>query len=477
MSVNFRYIKLADRLEKKIMVGDFRTGEKLPSIRKLHRSTGLSISTVYQALIELEKRNLVETRPKSGFYIKPLIQKKLSVPDLKKYRSRPHKVSIHEMASQVQEAMGDENFVQLGGAVLSPELLPMKMIMRAARTAVNSSMATSLSYSHSTGLSDLRRQIANKMIGVTGSITTEEIIITNGCTDAVTLCLRAVTKPGDIIAIESPTFFGFLRLLEDLKLKALEVPTHPIEGINLEYLETALKKHSIKALLIVPNISNPLGYAMPDKNKYMLVKMLHQYDIPIIEDGIYSDLSFDGRFLTPLKSYDRKGLVLYCSSISKTLAPGLRIGWVVPGRFAQTIKRMKLNSTVMSPALNQQIVTMCLKTGFYDRHIRKLRNALKIQMSSMIAAIAKYFPKETKLSSPAGGYLLWVQLSPGVDSFTIYQKALEKKITILPGCLCSSFGRHRECIRLNCGLPWNNRISQSVAALAELVTSYCSDLK
>ena len=187
----------------------------------------------------MEKRNLVETRPKSGFFVKPLIQKALSLPDLKKHRSRPHKVSVNEMAAAVHELMGDDSIVQMGGAALSPELLPVKMITRAARSAINTGMTISLSYGHPEGLHGLRHQIARKMIGVTGNITTEKIIITNGCMDAVTLCLRAVTEPGDTVALESPTFFGFLQLLEDLKLKALEIPTHPTEGIDLDSLATA----------------------------------------------------------------------------------------------------------------------------------------------------------------------------------------------------------------------------------------------
>lgn len=469
MSGNYRYIRLADQFEKKIMAGDFTAGEKLPSIRALHRHAGLSITTVYQALIELEKRNLVETRPKSGFYVKPLVQNVLGQPELKKHRLQPHKISVNELASAIHQAMGDETIVQLGGAAPSPDLLPVKTITRAARSAINTDMTGTLSYGHPEGIYDLRRQIAKKMIGVTGNITADQIIVTNGCTDAVTLCLRAITDPGDTVALESPTFFGFLQLLEDLKLKALELPTHPAEGIDLKSLESVLETHSIKALLIIPNISNPLGYVMPEQKKRRLVKLLQRHNVPIVEDGIYSDLCFEDETLPSLKSYDRKDMVLYCSSFSKTLAPGLRMGWTVPGRFARRVRRLKMNSSIISPALNQQIAAACLKTGFYDRHVRKMKNTLKIQISNMAAAIAKYFPDGTKITQPAGGLLLWVQLHPSIDSFEIYQEALEKQISILPGFLCSSAGRHRNCIRLNCGFPWSKRLEESVKTLGDLI--------
>lgn len=469
MPQNYQYIRLADQFEKKIMVGDFAVGEKLPSIRKLHRQAGLSITTVYQALIELEKRNLIETRPRSGFYVKPLVQNVLKLPELGKHSARPHRVSVNEPAAAIHEVMGDNRIIQLGGAAPSPDLLPAKMITRAARSAINTDMAGTLSYGNPKGIPELRRQIAKKMIGTGGNITADRIIVTNGCTDAISLCLRAVASPGDTLAVDSPTFFGFLQLFEDMKLKALELPTHPVEGIYLDSLQRAIRSHNIKALLSIPNVSNPLGYVMPEDHKRRMVEILHTHNIPIIEDGIYSDLSYGDEALPTLKSFDRKGMVLYCSSFSKTLAPGLRIGWTAPGKFFKQVQRLKMNSTIISPALNQQIAAECLKTGFYDRHVRIMKNALKVRISKMASAIANYFPPDTKITTPAGGFLLWVQLHPSIDGFKVYKKALASRIATLPGFLCSSTGRYRNCIRLNCGFPWNARMENAIATLGRII--------
>jgi DNA-binding transcriptional MocR family regulator len=365
--------------------------------------------------------------------------------------------------------MGDKGIIQLGGAAPSPDLLPAKMITRAARAAINTDMSGTLSYGNPKGIPALRRQIAKKMIGAAGNLTADQIIVTNGCTDAISLCLRAVARPGDTLAVDSPTCFGFLQLFEDMKLKALELPTHPVEGIDLDSLQRAIKSHKIRALLSIPNVNNPLGYVMPVDHKRRMAEMLQTHHIPIIEDGIYSDLSFEDEASPTLKAFDRKGLVLYCSSLSKTLAPGLRIGWTAPGKFLNQIQRLKRNSTIISPALNQQIAAECLKTGFYDRHVRIMKNALKVRISKMASAIANYFPPDTKITTPAGGFLLWVQLHPAIDGFKVYKKALERKIATLPGFLCSSSGRYRNCIRLNCGFPWDAKMENAIATLGRVI--------
>ena len=469
MEQNFRYIRLADEFESKIKAGDFEIGEKLPSIRRLHHRSGLSITTVYQALIELEKRNLVETRPKSGFYVKTPIQQVLNLPDPERHKVRPHKVSINELFTAIVETMGDKSMVHFGGAAPAPALLPYKSITRAIRSVINTEIESVLTYEPPQGISELRREIAKQMFGTAANIEADQIIITNGCMEAIALCLKSVADPGDKIAVESPCFQGFLQIMEDLNLVALELPTHPVSGIDLDALEDALKTQKIKACILGPNVNNPLGYVMPEDHKRRLVKMMNTKNIPIIEDGIYNDLYFGQELPPTLKSFDEKDLILYCSSFSKTLAPGLRVGWAAPGRFYKKVKRFKVNGSITCSGLNQRIVAECLKKGLYNRHIRKMKNELKVQISKMTKALADYFPPDTKISSPQGGLLLWVQLHPSVDGFEVYRKALKKKIAIMPGFLCSSSGRYKSCIRLNCGFPWNERIESSIAALGRTI--------
>lgn len=470
MSTDFQYIRLADEFERKIVSGDYGVGDKLPSIRMLHHKLGLSISTVYQALIELEKRNLVETRPKSGFYVKPKLQNVLKTSDKTDRRIVPQTVNLNELVSRIIEVMADPSVIQFGGAAPSPELLPSKMLTRAMRKVLNLDMYSLLSYDPPQGNPELRKEIAKRMIRIGTEGVAEQIVITNGCMEAVTLCLMAVTAPGDVVMVESPTFHGFLQIIEDLRLKALELPTHPVEGIDLEVLARILEQQKkIAALVTIPNINNPAGYVMSESNKRRLTRMMRERNIPIIEDGIYSDLYFGRESVLPLKAFDKEGMVLYCSSFSKTLAPGLRIGWTIPGRFYTRVKRLKVNTSVISPGFNQAVIARCLKTGFYDRHIARMRNALKVQVARMSAAITEYFPEGTQVTAPRGGMLLWVRLPETVDAFEVYQKAIEMKIAILPGVLCAGANMYKNYVRINCGCPWSSSIENGIKTLGRIV--------
>ena len=260
----------------------------------------------------------------------------------------------------------------------------------------------------------------------------DDIIETNGCMEALSLCLRAIAGVGDVIAVESPTFFSLLQLIQDLGMKALEIPTHPQGGVDLASLRKALGVNSVKACLFISNFHNPLGCVIPDENKRELVRFLGETEIPVIEDDIYGDLNFQKPRPTTLKSFDQKGLVLYCSSFSKTLAPGLRVGFTLPGRFSEKVQRLKINSTLTAPTMNQLILSDFLKSGSYERHLRKLRNALKNQMHRSIMAIARYFPRDTRLTAPDGGFMLWVELPERISSLDVYRERLKSGFPLFP---------------------------------------------
>ncbi len=467
---NFHYVRLADDLEKRIMMREFKAGEKLPSIRKLHHQSGLSISTVYQAFVELEKRGLVEARQKSGFYVRPLLKDILSPPTLMLHRSVPERVTISGLAGSILEAMSDPDILNLGGAVPAPELLPLKQLARVMKGIPGRELGPFfLSYDCAAGARELREEISKRTFGLFREIGPEEIITTNGCLEAVNLCLRAVGKPGDTILVESPTFHGFLQMIEDLNMYALEVQSDPEKGMDMKAFMRSVEENPVKACLMTPTFQNPLGSLMPKHNRKTLVEYLIGKEIPIIEDDIYGDLYFGKTRPSPLKAFDRKGLVLYCSSFSKALAPGMRVGWTIPGRFREEVKRIKMNTTLATSRLNQMVIAQFLKCGAYDRHLRRLRNALKNQVSNMRLAIAGSFPKGTKITSPHGGIVLWVQLDEGIDSLAIYHEAVKKNISILPGVVCSASRKYNNCIRISCGHPWGRKVEQGVAQLGSLI--------
>jgi DNA-binding transcriptional MocR family regulator len=277
-----------------------------------------------------------------------------------------------------------------------------------------------------------------------------------------------VAKPGDTIAVESPVFYGFLQILESLGMKALEIPTHPRDGISLDALEVAIRTHSIKACLLIPSFSNPLGSCMPEANRRQLVEMLTRVQIPLIEDDAFGELYFGDHRPKPAKAFDTEGIVLLCSSFSKDLAPGYRVGWTAPGRFKRQVELLKHSSTIANPTLPQLAIAEFLQNGGYDHHLRQLRKASAAQVQRVSQAIAQFFPKGTKVTRPTGGFLLWVELPQSVDSLQLYRQALQQKISIVPGPIFSTTQQYQHCIRLNCGYPWSSRIEQSLAVLGHL---------
>lgn len=468
--MEYHYVKLANKLEEDIVSGRYRAGEKLPSLRKLHASTGRSISTVYQAYIELENRGVVEVREKSGFYAKPLLRDILAPPSQGSSPIKPHKVSINTLAAMHQQSISNSALLPFGAAIPSPELLPGKQLAACIRTVSSKYQnGTCLGYGHPVGEPKLQRQIAKRALNYSGHNSGEEIIITGGCMQAIDLCLRTVAKPGDIILVESPTFICYLQLIEDLNMRILEVPVDSRHGIDPDRIQKIINEHDVRAALFNPNFHNPLGCVMSDHNKKNLVEMMNDQGVPIIEDDIYGDLYFGDVRPAPLKSFDRRGLVLYCSSFSKTLVPDLRVGWTLPGIFREKVKRLKFNVSIAPPQLNQLVIADFLATGAYERHLRKMRNALKKQVSDVALAINRYFPAGTRISIPKGGFTLWVQLAPGIDSLQLWCRAEKENISIFPGALCSGTDQYSNYIRINCGFPFTEQLEQGIKKLGNLV--------
>jgi DNA-binding transcriptional MocR family regulator len=466
----FRYARLADDLEGKIRDGVYRSGEKLPSLRKLHDQTGLSITTIYQAYIELEKRGVVAPRQKSGYYVQPLLGRILPPPEAQKLHPEPKKVTVNALAYAIVEDMGNPAFLQLGGSTVMPDLLPFKQLTRCLRSLSMEAMKRSLMrYENPYGNAELKRQIAKRMVGQVRQTVLDEMVITSGCIEAVNLCLRALGDTGDTVVVESPTYPWFLQIIEDQKKFVLEMPTDPQTGIDLDQLERAVKKNSVAACLLVPNFHNPLGFVMPDEKKKALVALMAEKTIPIIEDNIHGELYFGQQRPATLKSYDRKGLVLHCGSFSKTLSPGLRVGWTLPGRYTDRVRRLKMDGNVASPTLNQHVVARFLKDGAFDRHLRRLRTALKNQITNTALAIARYFPEGTRITAPAGGLTLWVELDRRVDGLKVFHAARKRKISIFPGAICSTTDRYNNFIRISCGYPWSEKTEAGIRTLAEIV--------
>lgn len=462
------YERVAERIAGLIDRGTFRPGERVPSVRKLAETQDVSIATALQAYRVLEDRGLVEARPQSGYYVRPRLWRPPPEPETSSPSRGASRVGIGDLIMKVLRSVRDPDVIQLGAAVPSPDLIPARQLNRSLASLGRRLVRQSVAYDMPPGNEALRIQVARRAMESGCALTPDDIVTTCGGQEALMLSLRAVAKPGDTVAIESPTFYGILQAIEVLGLRALEIPTHPREGISLEALRLAVGQRRVRACLFVLNFNNPVGACMSDANKKKLVQMLAEREIPLVEDDIYGELCFEPPRPRTAKAYDRKGLVLLCSSFSKTLAPGYRVGWVTPGRFKEQIERLKFVSTIATPTLPQMAIADFLANGGYDRHLRRVRKAYADQVRRTTEAIGRFFPEGTKVTRPRGGYVLWVELPKRADSLELHRRALEEKISVAPGPIFSPKKDYRNFIRISCGMPWSERVEHALMTLGRL---------
>lgn len=461
------YQEVADKIARLIREGVLRPGERVASLRKVSNQYGVSLTTAIQAFILLEDRGLVEAKPKSGFFVRAQ-QPVWKEPGMSRKPRAVTEVTVGALQSRLFEAAMMPNILPLGGAVPSPELLPTVKLNRILASVARKAGKKGVSYDMPPGSEALRREIAKRTLNAGTTILPQEIITTSGATEALMLCLRAVTVPGSVVAVESPTYFGVLHALEELKLKAIEIPTHPRTGMDLDALAKALKTRTVAACLAVTNFSNPLGALMPEENKQRLVQMLAEKDIPLIEDDVFGELYYGAHRPHLAKAYDEKGLVMLCSSYSKSLAPGYRVGWVAPGRFYERVKTLKLTSTLATATLPELAVAEFLANGGYDHYLRSARSFYATNVRRVSKAVMAAFPAGTKVSQPQGGFVLWVEMPEAVDALRLQDEALAHDINIAPGPMFSPTQGYRNCIRISCGVPWNQRLQTAIQTLGKL---------
>jgi DNA-binding transcriptional MocR family regulator len=462
------YETLADDLVGVISKGTLRAGDRLPSVRQLSHQRRVSVSTVLQAYLLLESRGVVETRPQSGHFVRAARAAAAAEPRAPRALTQASRVSVSDLVARVYGASRDPRLVLLGAAHMSPSLLPTENLNRRLAAVARSAGGAGVAYDIPPGLPALRRQIARRAAEHALAIGASEIVTTFGTMEALHLCLRAVADAGDTIAVESPTYYGILQLIESLGMRALEIPANAGTGLDLSHLSAALRQNRVRACLVVPSFSNPLGALMPDEAKRELVTTLARREIPLIEDDIYGDLHFDGPRPLPAKAFDQHGLVMLCGSFSKTLAPGYRVGYCVPGRFFEKVERLKFSQTVGTATLPQMALADFLENGGYERHLRRLRRALADQVARVSDAIIGAFPVGTRISRPRGGFVLWVEMPPGKSALDLHARALEEKISIAPGPIFSAKQRFGSCFRVSAGFPWSDKIERSIRTLGAI---------
>lgn len=464
----YRYKKVEQELSKHIEAGDLVPGDRLPSLRQMSSSLNVSISTVSHAYEELEKRGLIESRPRSGYYVRSEFRR-IPTPEIKTtQRIEPRTVTKNKLIQTALETVGNRDLLPLGVVCPSNELLPTRQLAKIMSSVIRDHPLETAGYEIIPGNLDLRRQIAFRSVDCGSNVTADELLITTGAMEALYISLRTLTRPGDLVLIQSPSYYCFLQLVENLGLRALEVPSCPKRGINPDRVAEIIKTFDIKACIFAANFNNPDGSLTSDERKREIVKILAEKKIPLVEDDVYGDIYFGDARPRTFKSYDRHGGVLLCSSFSKTIAPGYRIGWLAPGRYLEKALEIKATTNVSCVAPTQMAVARYLRESLYDRHLKKLRVAMKEQMSKMRSEIGISFPEGTKVTNPKGGSVLWLELPEGKDGVELFFKAREEGIGIVPGIVFSPQDVFSNYIRLSSGAPWSAEIQAGVRRIGEL---------
>jgi DNA-binding transcriptional MocR family regulator len=460
-----RYQALAGEIETAIRRGVLRAGDRLPSVRQASLSHRVSPSTVFQAYYSLEARGLVDARPRSGYFVaerRPLLPEPTQLTAPASGRSE---VQVSDLVFDVLDAATRQNMVPFGSPFPDASLFPLQQLGRAMAHAARTLSPRSTVDELSPGKEGLRRLIAQRYLQRGVAVHPDGIVITNGALEALNLSLSTVARPGDAVIVESPAFYGALQALERLGMRGVEVPTHPSRGVDLQRLDDAIVKSGARACWLMPTFQNPMGATMSDDDKRELVELVTRRGVALIEDDVYGELCFGGAPTRPVKAWDREGVVLHCSSFSKCLAPGYRIGWVAAGRHVRAVARQKLTTTLMSSMPAQIGLVQYLQRGGYDRHLRQLRQTLAARQEAMAHAICRHFPEGTTATRPAGGYFTWLELPEAVDALALQRHAVAQGISVAPGPMFSASHGYTNCIRLNASHAMTDRMDRALATI------------
>ncbi len=471
-SSDFLYQQVIDYVEKQEKNGVFRAGDKLPSLRKLSKQLDISVPTVKQAYIELERQGAIYARPQSGYYFKAKDVRTLLPMRDSWLTSSPAKIQFRSLIEQVHAAIHLPNTVALGISNPVNAHPPDKALSRLMKGVLSRVAEKAVSYGPVNGDSKLRLSIALRYQEQGVDVDHEDIIITNGAQEALSIALQCVASKGDVVAVESPCFFGLLELVESLGMNVVEVYTCTENGICLKDLEKTLQEHEVKACLFTTTINNPLGSMMSNQDRKKLVELVEKYNTPLIEDEVYSELYFTDEKPKPAELYSKKGLVMTCSSFSKTAAPGYRIGWLLAGKYEENAKRIKRAISCSTAMLPQWTLTDYLMSGEYDKHLNVLRKKLQYNSERMRALITKHFPEEVCISEPKGGGVLWIRCRSHVDTGKLFHEAIENGVSFAPGTIFSASGKYKNFMRISFAVQWSDEKIEAIATLGKIVKKH-----
>ncbi|MBG0777807.1 MAG: PLP-dependent aminotransferase family protein [Desulfovibrionaceae bacterium] len=472
----FRYRRVERHILGMVEDGALAPGDRLPSLRRLSRALRASISTVSQAYVELERKGVIESRPRSGFFVRRDLREKPAPPAAPAPSLSANLVNRSTLIRNVLEVVGNHDIISLGMANPDPTLMPAKALGSLLHRTLREDPVRAMDYEPIGGNTDLKRHIALRAMEAGIRVRPEEILITNGALEAMTIGLRCLTRPGDAVVIPSPSYYCFLQTLEHLGLRAVEIPSHPDVGVDPADLRTVLDRLDVHACILSPNFNNPDGSLTPDDAKREIVRLLGERNIPLLEDDVVGDLYFgDQPRPTTCKTYDTKNIVTHCSSFSKTLASGFRVGWMIPAGYMAKAFDIKTVTNLSTASPMQMAVAAYLDSGRYDKHLRKLRQAVGDEAEAMRLHAQRHFPEGTRISHPKGGATLWLELDPKIDGSQFFLRAKQLGIGLCPGSIFTTQERFKNYIRLTCNGIWNPTRAAAIQTLGSLAAAMAAE--
>ncbi|EOE7087109.1 PLP-dependent aminotransferase family protein [Enterobacter hormaechei] len=473
----YRYAELADTMADEIARGLWLPGTRFPSIRASASRFHVGINTVKSAYRLLEDRGLIIARPQSGYFV---CEQAPVLSDSGFSSVAGEKISlsgVSRLLSIILSHQQQGDCIDLALACPSGEkYYPADKLRKLTAAVLRSESQLMTTYVLPPGSERLRQQIARRGYRLGMALKAEDILLTHGTTEALSLAIRAVTKPGDIIAVETPTFYNLYPAIWDLGREILEIETSTHTGLCLDTLQQYLEQKKVSAVITIPTGHNPLGFTMPVENRKRLAAMAAYHSVPVIEDAMYAELQYTSGMVPNIKAFDFDGWVLACASYTKTIAPDYRVGWLEAGRFRDIAMQLKFTSSVGESVLLTESLGKFLENGGYDHHLRKICQFYAAQIDRMRALIMRYFPKGTLVSRPQAGFVLWLELPASVDTLVLFHQALEEKIICMPGVLCSGGKRYQNCLRMAVCFDLTPAVVQGIARLGSLATQQIQSL-
>lgn len=421
------YAQLAQDIQRRIRSGALPPGARLPTVRELASQLGVTRLTVHSAYSELQAGGWVEATVGRGTFVAANAEPAAVLPETGRDLSPP---SVLNDMLRMARLPGMRSLAMADAA---PDLYPSRDFGRALEEALVSGGAAVMGYTSSQGDPLLRTTLADLLRERAINAGPDEIMITSGVTQGLSLLARTLARPGDAVIVEQPTYLGLLNILSAQGIRAISVPIDD-QGLVVEELEPLIQEQRPRFIYSIPVFQNPSGVCLSPARRAELLDLIGRYRIPLVEDDIYSQLVYEGTAPPALKADDHNGLILHLGSFSKSLLPGARIGYLVAApHMISRLVAAKQADDLCSPPLLQRALALFIQHGWLASHLRRVIPRYRERRDALMTAMAQYFPSGLRWTTPHGGFCSWVALPPNISIADLYLAATERGVAFAPG--------------------------------------------